>query len=102
MDYPDYAVEKVTFEMADLTLEPGKFRAKPLPTNFAKRVAAIVEAAGKMCHTIKPSLLTNYPSRDAQEESGDSGEEAPRDDRVTSPFTAEESVCINVVLHLVS
>ena len=74
--------------MAGLTLKPGKFRAEALPINFAKRAAAIVEAAGKMCHTIKPRFV--FASRDAQK--------APRDDHVTSPFTKEETVCINVVL----
>jgi hypothetical protein len=96
LDHPDYAVEKVTFEMAGLRLEPGKFRTEPLPIDFARRAAAIVEAVGKLCHTIKPSFV--FASRDTPEESGDSGEEAPRDDLVTSPFTDEETVYINIVL----
>ena len=46
LDHPDYAVEKVTFEMAGLRLEPGQFRTEPLPIDFARRAAAIVEAVG--------------------------------------------------------
>ena len=94
MDDPDYDVGKVTFELGSHQLKPGTFRTEPLPIGFALRAAAIVEAAGKLCHTTKPGFV--FASREAQEDPGDAGEEAPRDDRVKSPFTDTETVCINV------
>ena len=96
LDDPTFHSEKVTFEMPGASLKPGAFRAATLPIDFAKRAAAIVEAVGNLCHITEPTFI--YASREAQEASGDSDDDAPRDDSVPSPFTREESIRIELVL----
>ena len=91
LDEPQYTVENVSFELGDLKLTPAE-----LPPIFPVRAAAFVEATAKVCYASKLGFV--FASREAQEDSGDSDDEAPMDREVRSPFTSDESVCINALL----
>ena len=82
LDAPNYVLDKVSCELEDLALKPGQFRTEALPPNFAKRAAAIVEAARSLRHIMTPQFV--YASREAHEETGDFDDQVPRDDRVLS------------------
>ena len=97
IDEPQYDVENISFELGDLPLRPEIFRTatEELP-KFPLRAAAIAEATKKVCYPSQPFCA--FASREAQEDSGDSDDDAPQGQKVVSPFTPEETVHINMLL----
>ena len=95
IDEPQYDVENISFSLGDLPLSPGIFRpaTAELPDKFALHAAAIVEATKKVCYPSQPFFA--FTSREAQEDSRDSDDSAPKDQKSGTP---EETVQINLLL----
>jgi hypothetical protein len=98
MDDPCYAVEHISFTLGDVALVPGSFRTatEQLPTEFSRCAASIVELTRKVCYPDQPVFA--FAAREAQVDSGDSDDEAPKDGKVESPWTSTEAAHINNVL----